>query len=69
MKPLMEYNLNIVVSMSLTSLNSTLILILYILLIPNTTVRTSLLSIIVVTLGILSICAIYRAVRDIEDIL
>ena len=55
--------------MSLPYLNSILILILYILYIDNTAVRTSLLSIIVVTLGILSICAIYRAVRDIDHIL
>ena len=67
----MVSNLNIIVSvkMSLPYLNSTLILILYILLIPNTAVRTSLLSIIVVTLGILSILALYRAIRDIEHIL
>ena len=57
------------VKMSLPYLNSILIVILYILYIPNTMLRTSLLSIIVVTLGILSICVIYRAIRDIEDIL
>lgn len=57
------------VKMSLPYLNSILITILYILYIDNTMLRTSLLSIIVVTLGILSICAIYRAIRDIEDIL
>ena len=67
----MEYNLRLIVSvkMSLPYINSTLILILYILYIPNTMLRTSLLSIIVVTLGILSIVALYRAVRDIGDIL
>ena len=64
-----KYNVVIYVKMSLPYLNSTLILILYILYIPNTMLRTSLLSIIVVTLGILSICAVYRAIRDIEDIL
>ena len=64
-----KYRLMVYVKMSLPYINSILILILYILLIPNTTVRTSLLSIIVVTLGILSICAVYRAVRDIDNIL
>ena len=64
-----KYRLIVYVKMSLPYLNSTLILILYILYIDNTMLRTSLLSIIVVTLGILSICAVYRAVRDIDHIL
>ena len=64
-----KFRLMVYVKMPLPYINSILILILYILYIDNNIVRTSLLSIIVVTLGILSICAIYRAVRDIDHIL
>ena len=64
-----KYRLIRYVKMSLPYLNSILITILYILYVDNTVLRTSLLSIIVVTLGILSIVALYRAIQDIDNIL